>query len=318
MSHCRAQVSPETRGNRTAREGAGVVTVSEPGEIAISPGSDAGVMIAPIRTLRAVRVHEAMGRGRSRPLIVEAEDGQRYVSKQNSSEKTARRLIVEVIAGHIARVLGLPQPEMVLLEIEPGIEAPEMTPEKRQELETSRGPAFGSRQLPDAVSLRRRRDFRVDPELAASIVWFDSLVLNHDRKDRNPNILIAGDEVWMIDNDSALAIHHRWVDIKRKGAYAICPDSGMDWWDPKDHVLLPLAGPVESAGDRLATRLSQDLIRAIVDQPPEIWIQDGFPKWSVIEPRQMYAELLTHRLTLRRDFEQHADYLRIHGTCKER
>jgi hypothetical protein len=259
-----------------------------------------------------------MGRGRSRPLIVEAEDGQRYVSKLNSSEKTARRLIAEVIAGQIARVLSLPQPEMVLLEIDPGVEGPELTPEKRQEVDASRGPAFGSRQLPDAVSLRRKREFRFDPDLAASIVWFDSLVLNHDRKDRNPNIMIAGDEVWMIDNDSALATHHRWADEKRRESHAICPDSGMNWWDPKDHVLLSLAGSVTSAGDRLAGLLSPELIWSIADQPPEIWLKDGFPNGSVIEPRQMYAELLTHRLTLRKDFERHADHLRIHGTCRER
>jgi hypothetical protein len=222
------------------------------------------------------------------------------------------------VAGQIAALLDLPQPDLVLLDFPPDIEAPALTPEKHEELQRARGPAFGSRQLADAVSLRRKKDFRIDPDLAAAIVWFDSLMLNHDRKDRNPNILVADDRLWMIDNDSALAIHHRWADVKRKGAYGICPDSGLNWWEVGDHVLLPFAGSVEAAGDRLASQLSPELIERLVDQPPEVWFEDGYPTGSLIAPRQMYAEFLSNRLSLRKDFEQHADYLRIHGTCEEK
>lgn len=282
------------------------------------PESSAGISIAPPRTLRALRVQSAMGRGRSRPLIVEAEDGESYVAKLSHTDKTARRLIAEVIAGQIVNVLGLPQPEMVLLEIDPTIDAPDLTPEKREELGVARGPAFGSQMLPDASSLRRHRDFVVDPRLAANIIWFDSLVVNHDRKERNPNILVDGEQAWMIDNDSAMAQHHRWMDRKRQDAYAICPDSGMMWWDPKNHVLLPFAGSVEAAGDELAGKLCRDVIHSIVEQPPEIWFQDGFPSGGRVDPRQMYVEFLVHRLSVRKDFERHADHLRIHGACEER
>ncbi|CAN5474647.1 hypothetical protein BH23CHL4_BH23CHL4_22760 [soil metagenome] len=188
--------------------------------------------VAPLSTLKALRVQSAVGRGRSRPLIVEAEDGRSYVAKINHSDKTARRLIAEVIAWHIANLLGLPQPGVALLEIARDIDSPELTPEKRAELDAARGPAFGSLQLPDAVSLRRKRDHVLDPYLAAAIIWFDSLVLNHDRKERNPNILVMGEQIWMIDNDSVLALHHRWADSQRQGAYAMCPDSGLTWWEP--------------------------------------------------------------------------------------
>jgi len=277
-----------------------------------------GRSIAPLLTLRALRVQSAMGRGRSRPLIVEAEDGETYVAKLSHTDRTARRLTVEVIAGQIAKVLGLPQPAMALLVIDPAIDAPDLTPEKRAELDVARGPAFGSQMLPGAVSLRRKGDFVLDPRLAAEIVWFDSLVVNHDRKERNPNILVSDQQAWMIDNDSAMALHHRWCEPSRQDAYAICPDCGLMWWDPKDHVLLPLAGSVEEAGDQLAPRLSPELIETIAGQPPEPWIQAGFPPGGPIDARQMYVEFLVHRLSLRKDFERHADHLRIHGVCAAR
>jgi hypothetical protein len=56
----------------------------------------------------------------------------------------------------------------------------------------------------------------------------------------------------------------------------------------------------------------------LVDQPPEVWFEDGFPSGGLIAPRQMYAEFLVNRLALRKDFEQQADYLRVHGICEEK
>ena len=184
----------------------------------------------PLRTLRVIRIESAVGRGRSRPLIVEAENGQSYVAKLNHTDKTARRLIVEVIAGQIALILGLPQPEIVLLEIDPAVDAPELPQPDREVLDSARGPAFGSQLVPGAKSLRRRRDLVIDPDLAAEIIWFDSLVLNADRKARNPNLLVTGEQIWLIDNDSALRVHHRWANPAH-GLFSLCPENGM-LWDP--------------------------------------------------------------------------------------
>ena len=166
-----------------------------------------------------IRIESAVGRGRSRPLIVEAENGQSYVAKLSYTDKTARRLIVEVIAGQIALILGLPQPEIVLLEIDPAVDAPELPQPDREVLDSARGPAFGSQLVPGAKSLRRRRDLVIDPDLAAEIIWFDSLVLNADRKARNPNLLVTGEQIWLIDNDSALRVHHRWANPKRMASF---------------------------------------------------------------------------------------------------
>ena len=277
-----------------------------------------GLPVPPLRTLKVIRVESAVGRGRSRPLIVEAENGQSYVAKLNHTDKTARRLIVEVIAGQIALILGLPQPEIVLLEIDPAVDAPELPQPDREVLDSARGPAFGSQLVPGAKSLRRRRDLVIDPDLAAEIIWFDSLVLNADRKARNPNLLVTGEQIWLIDNDSALRVHHRWANPKRMDLFSLCPENGMLWWDPAELFLLPVAGSVEVAGDRLAPRLSLELIRAIIEEVPGQWIEDGYPAGSPIEPRQLYAEVLARRLSLRKDFERHADFLRVHGICMER
>ena len=266
----------------------------------------------------ALEVHTAVGRGRSRPLIVHADDGHDYVIKLRAIPKTARRLIAEVIAGKIAAGLGIPQPPMALVSIDPDLPAIDLLPEKEDELRESAGYVFGSRVIDKVNTLRRTADCPIPPDDAARIVWFDSLVMNADRKWRNPNILIGNDRYWVIDNDSAFHLHHKWADPGRWKEFSYSPSSGLQWWQKVDHVLLPWASSIADAGNRLAPLVDDELIADAIDSVPSEWFGQAFPDGSVIEPWRMYEATISWRLRARRDFEALADVARFEGICRER
>ena len=73
-----------------------------------------------------------------------------------------------------------------------------------------------------------------EPELAADVVWFDSLVLNVDRTPRNPNLLRWHGRLWLIDHGAALYVHHGGGDPVAR--------AGERFPAIRDHVLLPFAG----------------------------------------------------------------------------
>ena len=89
------------------------------------------------------------------------------------------------MAGEVARTLGLPVPELVLVELDPGLGAAEPDPEIQDLIAASAGTNLGMDFLPGALPFTPARP--PDPELAADVVWFDAFVLNVDRTPRNPN-----------------------------------------------------------------------------------------------------------------------------------
>jgi hypothetical protein len=108
-------------------------------------------------------------------------------------------------------------------------------------------------------------DGRPDPVFAADVVWFDSLVTNTDRSPRNPNLLVWHRRPWLIDHGAALFVHHTWKD---PDAHARRPLPTVG-----DHVLLRFAGPLSEAHDRLAPRITRDLLEAVVGLVPDAWFE---------------------------------------------
>ena len=51
--------------------------------------------------------------------------------------------------------------------------------------------------LPDRLPFTVPADPPVGPDLAADVVWFDTLVTNVDRTHRNPNLLVWGKRTWL-------------------------------------------------------------------------------------------------------------------------
>ncbi len=85
-----------------------------------------------------------------------------------------------------------------------------------------------------------------DARLAADIVWLDAFTTNVDRTPRNPNLLIWHDRLWLIDHGAALYLQHGGLD---PAAHADKPFPLI-----AEHVLLPCAGSIVDAHERLAQR----------------------------------------------------------------
>ena len=71
-----------------------------------------------LRTLTATRYVTPLREGGSLPAIVEAEDDGLYVLKFRGAGQGPKSLIAELVAGEIARALGLMVPEIVFMELD--------------------------------------------------------------------------------------------------------------------------------------------------------------------------------------------------------
>ena len=188
-------------------------------------------MIAPLRTVRATRYATPLREGGSLPGVVEAEDDGMYVVKWRGAGQGAKALVAEVIVGELARAVGLPVPELVLVDVDPVLARAEPDPEIQELIEASAGLNVGLDFLPGALAYDAA--FSVSPELAALIVWLDELTLNIDRTPRNPNLLVWHDRLWLIDHGAALFPQH---------AGDIAGAARREFSAIADHVLAPIAG----------------------------------------------------------------------------
>src|ERR687886_2953244 len=199
-----------------------------------------------LRTVTATRYVTPLREGGSLPAIVEADDDGLYVLKFRGAGQGPKALIAELVAGEIARALGLPVPEIVFVELDPELARAEPDPEIQDLIRASGGLNVGLDFLPGSLPFMPAADGAPDPAVAADVVWFDTLVTNVDRTPRNPNLLLWHRRMWLIDHGAALYLHHAGLDPI---AHARRPFPAI-----AQHVLLPFAGSVAEADARLAPR----------------------------------------------------------------
>lgn len=208
--------------------------------------------------------------GGSLPAVVETigaggESAGRFAVKFLGAGQGSRALVAELIVGGIAGALGLPVPELAVIDIAEGFGRAEPDPEIQDILRGSVGPNVGLRFIHGALPYDPVAAAElVEPELAADIVWLDALVSNVDRTVRNPNMLVAGHPpaLWLIDHGATLIFHHAWRGVDE--ARARTPFGPI-----REHVLLPRAGSIVDADARLAARLAPDVMRRILDEVPD-------------------------------------------------
>ena len=240
--------------------------------------------------------------GGSLPAVVEADDDGLYVAKFRGAGHGEKALVAELIAGEIGRALGLLVPEIVLVDFDPRLAAAEPDQEIRELLQRSSGINVGLDFLPGSLGFDPAAGFEPPSDLCAAVVWFDAFVTNVDRDARNTNMLVWHRRLWLIDHGSALYIHHTWKDA---AAHARKPMAAI-----KSHVLLPFAGSILEADDRLAPRLAPELFGAIIESVPGEWLaaQDGLPDPAA--HRAAYLDYLTRRLAVHRRIAEEAERAR--------
>jgi hypothetical protein len=257
-------------------------------------GYDAWAM--PLRTVTATRYVTPLREGGSLPAIVEADDAGLYVLKFRGAGQGVNVLVAELIAGELARTLGLPVPDIVLVDLDADLARTEPDPEIQDLIRASAGLNLALDYLPGSTMFDPLAD-RPDATLASSVVWFDALVSNVDRTVRNPNLLMWHRRLWLIDHGAAFYFHHGDGDFAARTQ------------DPftriREHVLLPWATALMDVDAALAARLGDDAIRAIVRDVPDSWLADA----SATNPRRSrdaYADYLVARLGGSRPFAQEA------------
>jgi hypothetical protein len=238
-----------------------------------------------VRTVAATRYVTPLREGGSLPGLVEADDDGLYVVKFRGAGQGPGALVAEVVAGELARALGLPVPELVLVELDPQIGVAEPDPEIQDLLMASAGLNLGVDFLPGALGFNPAAP--ADPDFCANVVWFDGLVMNLDRTPRNPNLLTWHGRTWLIDHGAALYPQHSDAGLAASAR------------DPfpliRQHVLLPGAGSIADADARLADAALAAAAGAIAAVPDE-WLtreRDEFEQFfseRLAEPRPWIEE----------------------------
>jgi hypothetical protein len=242
-----------------------------------------------VRILTATRYVQPLREGGSLPAVVETEDGALYVVKFRGAGHGARALVAELITGLVAVALGLPTPELALIDIPPPFGRSEPDPEIQDILQKSHGLNVGAVYLDGAFNFdATAAGDLISPALAARIVWLDAFLTNPDRTHRNPNLLIWRRSPYLIDHGSALYAHHDWEavdDARTRTPFPLI----------QHHVLIDRTSPSTIAdADRDAmTRLTPATIDGILSQIPDDLLSD---------PRSRYRDYLLRRLEEPREF----------------
>ncbi len=253
-----------------------------------------------LRTVCATRYVTPLREGGSLPAIVEADDLGLYVLKFRGAGQGPLALVAELVAGEIGRALGLPVPELVLVEVDAVLGRNEEDPEIRDLLRASVGVNLGLDYLPGSATFDAAAD-RVEADLASSTVWFDAFVTNVDRTPRNPNLLWWHKSLYLIDHGASLYFHHNWPSLETMARSRFAAI--------RDHVLLPWASGLEAADRRLRSRLDAALCGRVVEQVPADWLlpQPGFvPPDDPDGLRAGYVAFLTQRLAAAPAFVEEA------------
>jgi hypothetical protein len=229
--------------------------------------------------------------------VVDTEKGGLFVVKFRGAGQGAKVLVAELIVGGLALHLGLPTPELALVEISSRFGRTEPDPEIQELLRRSHGTNVGLRYLQGAFNFDpSAAGDLISPELAASIVWLDALTTNPDRTHRNPNLMICDRGPWLIDHGAALYAHHDWSSVdeaRTRTPFALI----------RSHVLLAGAGDLAEADAALASQLSRDAIHEIVSTVPDELLMDeeaGTGDFSSADAaRDRYERYLVERLAAR-------------------
>ena len=236
----------------------------------------------------ATRYVTPLREGGSLPGVMEADDLGTYVVKFRGAGQGPKALVAEVISGGLARGLGLAVPELVTVDVDPGLASGEPDEEVQDLLRSSAGLNLGIDFLPGALDYDPVA-FPVDGLEAGRVLWFDALVGNMDRSYRNPNLLKWGG-LWLIDHGATLSFHHRWSTAASYDDRA---------YDPSDHVLRASRPDVQAADEELSPRVTADLLQRAVDDVPEEWLVDDPDFDAADEVRAAYVARLLARLEAR-------------------
>jgi hypothetical protein len=139
-------------------------------------------------------------------LLIGGDDGNQYVVKLNGAGDGVLSNVVEWVASKLGELLQIPVLQPVFVAIDASLAGQAGDPETKELLERSAGVNLGTPYLPDAVTYNARHASSIDDFLQQQIFLFDVFLLNIDRTNVNPNMVVHHGELWCLDYSSALEI----------------------------------------------------------------------------------------------------------------
>jgi len=232
---------------------------------------------------------------------IDGSGSEKFVVKFRGAGQGAKALIAEIIVGNLAAHLGLPVPEIALIDLPEGFGRTERDPEIQDILKGSVGLNVGMAYLDGAFNFNPLSSAEfVSADLAADIVWFDAFTTNIDRTIRNPNLMVFEKNLYLIDHGAALYFHHNWSSVDGDSARSAFPMI-------KQHVLLPFAGDLEASDERLVSKLEPELFSRILASIPDEMLMHApsgnTPSFeNADDNRAAYKNYFTERLSAGRSF----------------
>ncbi|WP_193176423.1 HipA family kinase [Oricola nitratireducens] len=163
-----------------------------------------------VERVRAVEFVKEATSGRTGPaiLVCEDEDDERielFCKLSAGCDEGVRNLARELLSAYLAADLELPVPRPYLVELDPVFL--DVLPEGRFRNVAGRSEylAFGSLRVPNQFSIWTPTTSLTAElvETAAGILLFDGIIQNPDRRSENPNCLVRGGDVRIIDHELA-------------------------------------------------------------------------------------------------------------------
>ncbi len=217
---------------------------------------------------QATRYVQPLREGGSLPAVVDTDGGGLFVAKFRGAGQGAKVLVAEIIAHGIANTIGLPVPELAIIDLPDRFGQSEPDPEIQELLKASRGVNIGMRYLDGAFNFDpvAAHDM-VDGPFASQLVWLDAYITNPDRTARNPNLMVWQRKPWLIDHGAALYMHYDWPSVNEARITTPFPLS-------QQHVLLLRSTDIENVGRAAVAALSDDILHSIVASVPEDLLMD--------------------------------------------
>lgn len=255
-----------------------------------------------LETQTATRILSVVRAGSSMPVVAATPLGPRLLKLRGAGQGTGA-LVAEVVVAALAEALGLRVPRRSLVWLEPGTPTDDRNDEVADLLAASAGLNLGFEILEGARDWRATDRQAIDRAEAAAILWLDRWVLNPDRTESSPNLLLREGQVWLIDHGASLGFQYDWPGVTeaqpRRASLA-----------PEPHVFESEAGAEDwpARDERFAARVGRDVIDEALALVPSGFIEPLVPgpedarDERVRRRRAAYGAFLWKRLRAPRAF----------------
>jgi len=242
-----------------------------------------------LRRVQATRYVTPLREGGSLPGVIEADDLGTYVCKFRGAGQGLRVLVAEVVVAALARVVDVPVPDLVSVDLAPEIGRYEADQEVQDLLNASLGVNLGVDLLPGAFGYDSA--YQPDRDLAGRILWLDALCANVDRSWRNPNLLVWRGDLFAIDHGAALYFHHAWP-----GGGGAPERFAAQPFDVTEHIMRRYVAEAAAQDEDLAAWMTPEVLRAAVAEVPDEWLEPVPGAETPAALRDRYVDYLLARV----------------------